>query len=340
MLPADQRPHLGIRVGAVVDDDLVQASTNGIHERIRDVPDGDRHGDRHTPFPGTAVRSAHRSIRRHIDVRIGEDHHVVLRAAEGLHPLAVRGPRFVDVAGDRGGPDEADRPDLRMRQDPIDRHLVAVHDVEDAGRQARFLQQFAHEHRGARVFLRGLEDEGIPAGDRVGEHPHGNHRREVERRDTGDDAERLTDGIHVDPGRRLLRELALEQLGDAACELDILDAARDLSCRIRYHLPVLRGDDARQVVGVLHQEFAESEHDVRPFGQRGGAPPRERAGRGRHRGVDLVGGRQGDFVGLFAGCRVEDRRGTSAGTGRELVIDPEVDALHGGPFRGRLAYRK
>ena len=67
----------------------------------------------------------------------------------------------------------------------------------------------------ADVLLRGLEHEGVPAGDRRRPHPHRHHRREVERRDARDDAERLADRVDVDGGRRLLREVALEQRREA-----------------------------------------------------------------------------------------------------------------------------
>ena len=50
----------------------------------------------------------------------------------------------------------------------------------------------------AGILLGRLQDERVPAGDRVREHPHGYHRREVERRDPGHHAERLPEREHVD----------------------------------------------------------------------------------------------------------------------------------------------
>jgi hypothetical protein len=107
----------------------------------------------------------------------------------------------------------------------VDRDLVAVHDVEDAVGQAGLLPQLGDEERRRRVLLGRLEHERVAAGDRDREHPHRHHRREVERRDAGDDAERLADRVDVDAGRDLLGELALEQVRDAAGELDDLEAA-------------------------------------------------------------------------------------------------------------------
>ena len=62
---------------------------------------------------------------------------VVLRAAQRLHALAVARARLVDVLGDRRRADERDRSHQRMREQRVDRLLVAVHDVEHAVGQAR-----------------------------------------------------------------------------------------------------------------------------------------------------------------------------------------------------------
>ena len=62
-----------------------------------------------------------------------------------------------------------------------------------------------------------------------------------------DDAERLADRVDVDAGGRLLGEAALEQVRDAAGELDDLQAAGDLAERVGEHLAVLGGDDRGQL---------------------------------------------------------------------------------------------
>ena len=78
-----------------------------------------------------------------------------------------------------------------------------------SGRPASFSSSAVQTRRG-RILLRRLQHERVAARDRGRPHPHGHHRREVERRDARDDAERLPDRVHVDAGRRLLRELALQ----------------------------------------------------------------------------------------------------------------------------------
>ena len=66
-------------------------------------------------------------------------------------PFAV--PRRVDVVGDVGRADEADRLDVGMVEDRVDHLLVAVDDVEDAVGQAGLHHQLgeAHRHRSGRA---------------------------------------------------------------------------------------------------------------------------------------------------------------------------------------------
>ncbi len=68
---------------------------------------------------------------------------------------------------------------------------------------------------------------------------------------TRDDAERLADRVDVDAGRDALGEAALEQVRDAAGELDDLEAAGDLAERVGEDLAVLGGDDRGEVVLAL-----------------------------------------------------------------------------------------
>ena len=156
--------------------------------------------------PAEPYAARHRRVGRHVDVGVGQHDHVVLGAAERLHALAVLGAGLVDVPRDRRRADEADRGDVGMLEHPVDRDLVAVDDVEDAVRHTGLLEQLGGEERRRRILLGRLEHERVAARERGRPHPHGHHGREVERRDPGDDAERLADRVHVDAGRGLLGE--------------------------------------------------------------------------------------------------------------------------------------
>ena len=82
--------------------------------------------------------------------------------------------------------------------------------------------------------------------------------------------------MRVDAGRDLLGELALGEVPDAAGELDHLETARDLAARVVEHLAVLGGDDAGELVEVLGDQLAETEHHPRALDDRRLAPLRER----------------------------------------------------------------
>ena len=175
-----------------------------------------------------------------------------------------------------------------MLEQRVDRDLVAVHDVEDAVRDARFLQQLRRVHRRRRILLRRLQHERVPTRKRRRPHPHRHHRREIERRDPRHHTNRLPDRVHIDPGRGLLRELPLQQGGDPAGELDHLEAARHLAHRVRQHLAVLGHQELRDLLLARMHQLADVEHQLRAFRQRNRAPRREGSLRSLDGAIDLL----------------------------------------------------
>jgi hypothetical protein len=104
------------------------------------------------------------------------------------------------------------------------------------------------------IALRWLQDESIAAGDRRAELPHRDHRRKIERRDSGDDAERLPHRIEVDAGSGAFGEVALHQMRNAASEFDHFDAALDVALGVGDGLAVLaRQKFSELIVIALHQ---------------------------------------------------------------------------------------
>ena len=145
-------------------------------------------------------------------------------------------------------------------------------DVERAVRQPGLGEPVGHQQRRRRVLLARLEDERVPAREREREHPHRDHRGEVERRDPGRHAERLAQRVRVDAGADRLGRLALQQVRGAAGELDHLEPALDLAARVVDGLAVLGRDHARELAGVRGDELAEAEQDVRAARERLRAP--------------------------------------------------------------------
>jgi hypothetical protein len=187
--------------------------------------------------------------------------------------------------------------------------------------QAGVGEQLGEHERRPRVLLGGLEDEGVAARHRVRAHPDRHHRGEVERRDAGHHAQRLTDLEHVDPGGHLLGEAALQQVRDGRRVLHVLEAALHLAHRVRDDLAVLRREDRGDVDLADLEQLADPEHDLRALGQRRGAPAGERVLCGLDRPIHLGPVGEVDLVRLLAGGRVEHRAAPSRLAGHVLAAD-------------------
>ena len=129
------------------------------------------------------------------------------------------------------------------------------------GRKARLDHQFRQHHRHAGIALRGLQDEGVAAGDRRREFPHRDHRREVEGRDAGDDAQRLAHRIDIDAGAGAVRIFALHQMRDAGRELADFQAALDVALGVRHRLAVFAREQVGERIHVAVQKLDELHHD-------------------------------------------------------------------------------
>ena len=161
-------------------------------------------------------------------------------------------PSGGDHAGRRCLADEGDRVDARVVEDRVDGVAASVDQIEHAGRDlVDRVDQLEDQLRGSRVALGGLQDEGVAAGDRVGQEPERDHRREVERGDRGDHADGLADHLDVDAAGDALEVLALEQMGDSGGCLDRLDPAQDLAASVAERLAHVVGDEVGDLVLAL-----------------------------------------------------------------------------------------
>ena len=93
---------------------------------------------------------------------------------------------------------------------------------------------------------------------------------------TGDDAERLTNAVHVDSTRGLLRVSTLQECGNAAGELEVLETACQLTGCVRRHLAVLERDDVGEFLAVRVEQLAHAEHDLGALRKVRGTPRGER----------------------------------------------------------------
>src|SRR3546814_3661529 len=93
-----------------------------------------------------------------IEVGVGHDDAMILRAAHGLYALARLNAAPVDIMRDVGRTDEADALDIGVVENGVDHFLVAMNDLKNAIGTARFLEQFGEAHGNGGVTLGRLQD--------------------------------------------------------------------------------------------------------------------------------------------------------------------------------------
>ncbi len=202
-----------------------------------------------------------------------------------------------------------------MRQQRLDSRTITLHDAEDPVGEAGPLHDVGQYQRSGWILLGRLQHEAVSAGDGIGHHPQRHHDREVEGCDAGDHPHGLEHRTDVDPRRDLRVGRPLQEVRDAAGELDVLDAARHLSPRVFEDLAVLGRDGGGELVTTGIEQLTQAEQQAGPPGQRGEAPLVGRLeGRCHHR-VDLGRRGESDLCGLDSPGRVVHRRRPPGGAG-------------------------
>ncbi|MNF78837.1 hypothetical protein D3C84_610350 [compost metagenome] len=345
-LTGHQRPHVQAARGASTDFQCLDLRYQLGHQGIRHlVTDAHGHRDRHAALATRTVSGPHQCAHGIVQVRIRHQHRVVLRAAQCLNTLAALGAFGIDVLGNRRRTDEAQGFDFRRFDQCVHRGLVAMHHVHHAFWQTGFQQQLRDQQRRTWITLGRLEDEAVTADDRQRVHPQRHHGREVERRDTGHDAQRLEVGPGINVRADVTAVFALEDFRSGTGEFDVLDPALQFTRRVLQGLAMLFADQLRDARFVLLQQLLEAEHHLGTLGRRRVAPGRE----GGLGGIDgLLNGfatGQWHFMDRLAGGRVEH---VSAATvvGHQFTIDQMRDEAHAGllkncphaPVTGRLLF--
>jgi hypothetical protein len=122
--------------------------------------------------------------------------------------------------------------------------------------------------------LRGLEDEAVPGGERLREHPQRDHDGEVERDDAGDHAERLVGDAAIDAAADV-ELFALGHVLEGEAELEALDAFEHVAAGLGEDLAVLVGDEPAELVEVALHQGLEAEQDLDALLERGVLPAGE-----------------------------------------------------------------
>ena len=255
---------------------------------------------------------------------------MVLSAHHRLHALAVFARQVVNVSANRRRADEGDRLDVFVGAHPVDHLFAAVHDVEHARRHAGLDRQFHQQHGRHRVLLGRLEHEGVAAGDGHREHPQRDHRREVERRDAGADADRLTQRVGVNATGNVFGEFAHLQGADGARVLDHFQAAEDIALGVRNGLALFGAEHDGDAFGVFADQRLQLEHDAHTGADRRVPPGGERLLRGGDSGIDLSGRRERHVGQHFLGGGVDHVEPFGGLRLNPFTTDQQLHAGHGG----------
>jgi len=206
-----------------------------------------------------------------------------------LDTLAVARATLVNIVTSLVRSDKGDGLDVLVITDKVDSVLGSMNDVEDTGRDAGLLSKLGQDHSGTRVFLGGLEDAGVTNDVGKREHPEGNHGREVEGSNTGDNAERLANGISIHVGGDL-EVISQQHMGDGASRLNDLKTTENITAGISQSLALLQGDGVSNPVHVVTDQKLEVEHLTLAMKDRGLLP-----------GLEGRSGRVGSILELFRG---------------------------------------
>lgn len=144
------------------------------------IPDSHQNAQGHAPLSRRPKRRSRDGIQRLFLVRIRHQDRMVLGSQVGLDAFPVLSSPVPDVFPGDVGPDKGDGFDTRVVAQEVDGLRSTVNERDDAGGDAGHGSQFDEHGGGARVALRGFDEEGVsrPDGDR--QSPQRDHRREVE----------------------------------------------------------------------------------------------------------------------------------------------------------------
>ena len=129
----DQRTHLGVLVCRRANLEAFDTRFKALDQRIGGGL-AHRHGDRdgHAALPSGPVPGPHQSVGCLVQIRIGEDHHVVFSPAQRLHAFSRFRATLIDIFRDGRGAHKAHRLDVGMIENVIDGFLVAMDDAQHA----------------------------------------------------------------------------------------------------------------------------------------------------------------------------------------------------------------
>ena len=182
---------------------------------------------------------------------------------------------------------------------------MALHHLEDAGRQAGFAIGFLELDGGERREARGLEDHRVAEGERGGRFPAGDLQRIVPGTDAGDHAERLAARV-TESLRAKVDVLAGRALCEGGKVLDALGTRDDIDDpRLLDRLAGVARLERRELVVARAQDLGSAAQDAGALGPGERRPGRLGGARRTDSRFDLRGAGDRDVAEPLAGRGIE-----------------------------------
>ena len=202
----DDWPHHRLGAAQIAGTDLARCRRIGFGEAVEDRTLDENPRGAHADLTLIHEHAEHGGLDRLVEIRVGADHHRALAAKlERIFFKVTRGD-LGDMLADPRRSGKGDRAhQLVAGQRVSDLRAIAVDDVEQAVRHPRLAPQIGEQVGDSRCRFGRKEHEGVAGGQRHRRLFYALDQRHVERRDSGDDADRLAHA-HADPSGNVRRD--------------------------------------------------------------------------------------------------------------------------------------
>ena len=222
-------------------------STSVVADRL----DRDDHRDRHAPLPRRAEAGVDRGVGGQVEVGVGQHDHVVLRAAERLHPLAVGRARRRRRSCATGVEPTNETPRTSGWSSSASTASASpCTTLKTPSGSPASANHCASSVEAVGSFSDGLSTTALPQAIAIGTNHIGTMAGKLNGEITATTPSGCRRRVRVDRGRHVLAEAAAHQGRDAAGVLDDLEPALHLARRVVEHLAVLGGDRGGQLVAA------------------------------------------------------------------------------------------
>jgi ParB family chromosome partitioning protein len=326
-----QRPHRNALLEAVAELEAFgvfgEARQEAVIDRLLHVEPGRRNAD----LAGIAVLVARDHLGRLFRIGVGEHDDGGMTAEFHGGALHALGRQLGEMLAHRDRAGERNLAHIVLGDQVLgNRRRHAEHQVEHAGRKPRIGEAAHHLDAGTGRLFRCLENERAAGGERAANLARRRQRREIPRREGGDDADRF---LHHDLANALEGARHDTAIGAAALfgvPFDDIGRGAHLGARLGVGLAFLLHQNlADRIIALAHQVGGLA-HDFGPLIGRGRAPHGKALLRGFERMIEIGGARMRQTRKRLLGRRIDHILAGAAVAVEPLAVDIEFElGVHG-----------